>query len=122
VKTVNAKQAALAKARARRVALDAERDARDRRVEDAAAEAMLLIAERTRAQEVLTGINAALGGALRRVQAEGVGADGTAVLVDLDASEVRRLTKPAVMTDGSQDEVANRQQIGTPSTPTPVKA
>ncbi|MDT4951649.1 MAG: hypothetical protein QOJ37_4244, partial [Pseudonocardiales bacterium] len=41
-RTVNAKQAALRKAREKRLALDADRDARDRRIEDATADVLLL--------------------------------------------------------------------------------
>jgi IS5 family transposase len=94
MKTVNVKQAALAKARQRRLALDAERDERDRRVEDAAAEVFVLLGKRAEVERGVAETNAAIGRALRQVLEEGVGVDAAAQLVDLDAAEVRRLTKP----------------------------
>ena len=44
--TVRATQAALVKARQRRLAIDAERDERDRRVEQTAADGLVLLADR----------------------------------------------------------------------------
>jgi hypothetical protein len=94
-KTASAKQAALAKARQRRLALDAERDERDRRIEDAAAEVFVLLAQRAEAEQAAAAANLSIGRALRVVLSEGVGLDGAAQLVDLDAGEVRRLTRTA---------------------------
>jgi len=61
-------------------------------------------------QGALARINAALGDALRRVQAEGVSPDGTAGLVDLDPCEVRRLVKPVPTMGASPVQTAARPQ------------
>jgi len=95
-KTATRTQAALAKARQRRVELDADRDARDRRVEEAAAEAMLLVAERAQVEGRLASLNTSLGAALRRLLDDGITAEGVARLVDINGAEVRRLTRPSV--------------------------
>lgn len=86
--------AALAKARERRIALDRERDARDRRIEEAAAEVLVLLDRRREVEEALAEANAQLGDALRRVLAEDVPAERAAALCDLDPLEVRRLSRP----------------------------
>ena len=75
-------QAARQKARERRVALDVDREARDRRVEGAAA-----------AEAVAAAANAAIGSALVRLAGEGLGVDAVVQLVDLDAAQVRRLSR-----------------------------
>jgi hypothetical protein len=54
MKTVNVKQAALAKARQRRLALDADRDARDRRLEAAVAEVLVMLERRSEIERELT--------------------------------------------------------------------
>jgi hypothetical protein len=95
VRTVNARQAALKKAREKRLKLDAERDARDRRIEDATADALVELDERAEAEATVARINEQIGTALRRLLDEGVGLDGVAQLAGLDVSEVRRLTKPS---------------------------
>ncbi len=94
-KTVKATQAALTRARERRVALDAERDAQDQRIEQAAAEVFMLLGDRSEAEAKVTTANAGIRQALRRVLDEGIGVDAAAKLVDLEAVEVRRLTKPS---------------------------
>jgi hypothetical protein len=94
-RVANGKQAALARARERRIALDEGRDARDRRIEETAAEAFVLLAERAAAEAKVSETSAAIGERLRRLLAQDVGADGVAQLVDLDVAEVRRLTRPA---------------------------
>ncbi len=92
-RTVNAKQAALRKARVKRLALDADRDARDRRIEDATADVLVRLDERAEAEAALARINESLGAGLRLLLDEGVGVDGAVQLSGLDAGEVRRLTK-----------------------------
>jgi hypothetical protein len=99
-RVANGKQAALARARERRIALDEGRDARDRRIEETAAEAFVLLAERAAAEAKVSETSAAIGERLRRLLAEDVGADGVAQLVDLDVAEVRRLTRPAAQRTG----------------------
>jgi hypothetical protein len=94
-KVVNNKQAALQKARARRIELDRDRDLRDQRIEEAAAEVFVLLEQRAAAELVLAETNGSIAEQLRRVLAENVGVEGLALLVDLDVSEVRRLTRGA---------------------------
>ena len=94
VRTVNAKQAALRKAREKRLALDADRDARDRRIEDATADVLVLMDERVKAEAELARVSEQIGAGLRRLLDEGVRVDGAAHLASLDTAEVRRLTKP----------------------------
>lgn len=99
-RTVTAKQHALATARARRVAMDAERDVRDRRVEDATATALVSLAERAKVAQDLARLNLVIGNALRRVLDEGVSVDGAAHLLELDVAEVKRLARDAQSADG----------------------
>jgi len=54
------KQAALAKARQRRVALDQDRAARDSRVESAAADVYVLIEDRSAAEQAVQAANVAI--------------------------------------------------------------
>lgn len=95
MRVANGRQAALARARERRIALDEGRDARDLRVEETAAEVFVLLEERAAAETKASETSAAIGERLRRLLAEDVGVDGVAQLVDLDVAEVRRLTRPA---------------------------
>ena len=94
-KVANAKQAALVRARQQRIALDRDRDARDRRLEHAAAEVFTLLDERLKAEKQIDAMNAMLGGALRSVLAEGVDARLAAQLVCMEVAEVRRLVRPS---------------------------
>jgi len=92
---VSSRQQALAKARERRSALDQDRVARDRRVEETTAQVLLQLQERAAAAEI--------GAALRRLlQDEGIPAQGVGALVDLTVGEVRRLTRavPAAAGEG----------------------
>jgi len=54
----------------------------------------VLLGKRAEVERGVAETNAAIGRALRQVLEEGVGVDAAAQLVDLDAAEVRRLTKP----------------------------
>lgn len=93
-RTVNVKQAALRKAREKRLALDADRDVRDRRIEDATADVLVLVDERVESEAALARINEQIGAGLRRLLDEGVRVEEAAELGGLDTAEVRRLTKP----------------------------
>ena len=95
VRTVSRQAAALTKARERRRALDAARDEQDRRVEDATAEALMALEARRQAEQALQAATAALGETLRALLAEDVSAERAAALLELDAADVRRLTKAA---------------------------
>lgn len=98
-RTVTTKQAALRRAREKRLALDEDRDARDRRVEDATADVLLKLDERSRTEAALARINEQIGAGLRRLLDEGVGIDGAAKLAGLGMGEVRRLARPSVGRD-----------------------
>lgn len=88
------KQQVITKARERRLELDHNRAERDRRVEDAIAEVLLQLEERTAAQHAVQAANLAIGAGLRRLlEDENIGVEGVGRLVDLTVSEVRRLAR-----------------------------
>ena len=97
-RNVSRQSAALATARARRRELDRERDRQDLRVEQATAEALVMLQLRHEAQTALEVASAELGAALRTLLAQDVSAERAAALLELEVTEVRRLTKP-VATD-----------------------
>ena len=86
-------QQARAKARQRRIALDHDRAARDERVEAAAGEAILALAERGDAFDQVRLAEVRVGDALQRVIAQGIKVDGAAQLCDLSVGEVHRLRR-----------------------------
>jgi hypothetical protein len=88
-------QQARAKARARRIALDHDRAARDERVEAAAAEAILALADRDDAVSQVRAAEVRVGDALQRIIDKGVKVDGAAQLCDLAVGEVHRLRRAA---------------------------
>ncbi len=89
----NLKQAALVKARERRVALDRDRAARDGRVEQAAARVFVLLEQRVAAQVAMLAADAGIGQALRELVEEGIPTEGVAQLCELEVAEVRRLVR-----------------------------
>ena len=100
-RNVSRQSAALATARARRRELDRERDSQDVRVEQATAQALVMLQQRGEAQTALEVASAALGVALRTLLEQDVSAERAAALLELDVTEVRRLTKP-VATDSDK--------------------
>ena len=88
-------QQARAKARQRRIALDHDRAIRDERVEAAAGEVFLALAERADASAQVQAAEIRAGDALQRILAEGIKADGVAQLCDLPVGEVHRLRRAA---------------------------
>jgi hypothetical protein len=91
---VSSRQQAMAKARERRTALDQDRAARDRRVEEATAQVLLQLQERAAAEQAVQVANAQIGVVLRRLlDDEGIAAHGVGGLVELTVSEVRRLAR-----------------------------
>jgi hypothetical protein len=86
--------------------LDEGRDARDRRIEETAAEVFVLLEERAAAEAKASEKSVAIGERLRRLLAEDVGVVGVARLVELDVAEVRRLTKPPVA-DNTESLIAS---------------
>ncbi len=108
-----AKARALEKARVRRIELDKERDARDRRLEDAAADVLVLLEQRAEAHQLVERANSAIGKALRRMTEEDASAERIAALCDLDAGEVKRLMKtarPDPSTPASEGEGAGTEK------------
>jgi len=102
---VSSRQQAMAKARERRSALDQDRVARDRRVEEATAQVLLQLQERAAAEQAVQVANAQIGVVLRRLlDDEGIAAHGVGGLVDLTVSEVRRLAR-AVPTAAGEGQV-----------------
>jgi len=102
---VSSRQQAMAKARERRSALDQDRVARDRRVEEATAQVLLQLQERAAAEQAVQVANAQIGAVLRRLlDDEGIAAEGVGGLVDLKVSEVRRLAR-AVPTAAGEGQV-----------------
>jgi hypothetical protein len=97
-------QQARAKARQRRIALDHDRAMRDERVEAAAGEAILALAERADASAQVQAAEVRVGDALRRILAEGIKADGVAQLCDLPVGEVHRLRRAAQMVQDSHGD------------------
>ena len=89
----NVKRVALAKARERRVALDRDRQARDSRVEQAAARVFLGAELRDGAERAVQDADVGIGKALLELLAERIALEDVAELCDLDASEVRRLVR-----------------------------
>jgi hypothetical protein len=98
VTTRNAnKQAnALAKARERRRELDKARDEQDRRVEQATANALVALDARKATELSLREATEGLAAALRRLISQDVSIERAAALLELDLTEVRRLTRLAV--------------------------
>jgi hypothetical protein len=92
-RNVSRQSAALATARARRRELDRERDRQDLRVEQATAEALVMLQLRGETETALEVASAALGAALRTLLEQDVSAERAAALLELDTTEVRRLTK-----------------------------
>ena len=98
----NVKRAALVKARERRVALDRDRQARDSRVEQAAARVFLGVEQRHVAERAVHDANVGIGKALLEQLAERIDVEDVAQLCDLDTAEVRRLVRlPALAGSGA---------------------
>ena len=103
-RVAKSEQQARAKARARRIALDHDRAARDERVEAAAVEAILALGDRDHAARQVRATEVRVGAALQRVIAEGVKVDGAARLCDLSIGDVQRLRRAAQEAQDSRGE------------------
>ena len=101
------KQQARAKARQRRIALDHDRAIRDERVEAAAGEVFLALAERADASGRVQAAEVRVGDALQRILAEGIKADGVAQLCDLPIGEVHRLRRTAQTAQDSRADAGS---------------
>jgi DNA-directed RNA polymerase specialized sigma24 family protein len=104
---------ALAKARDRRRALDKARDEQDQRIDEATAGALVVLEIRADAERALESATRQLGEALKLLLAEDVSTDRAAALLELDATEVRRLVR-TVPTDAGESNA--RGQSGTTGT------
>ncbi len=110
-RNVSKQATALARARERRRALDKARDEQDQRIEEATAGAFIALEVRADAERALESATGQLGKALKLLLAEDVSTDKAAALLELEATEVRRLAKAASPDDGNTD--AQRQSAGT---------
>jgi hypothetical protein len=110
-RNVSKQASALAKARERRRALDKARDEQDQRIEEATAGAFIALEVRADAERALESATSLLGKALKLLLAEDVSIDKAGALLELEASEVRRLTRAASL-DG-EDADARRQSAVT---------
>lgn len=112
----NARQAALAKARQRRVELDRDRAARDSRIETAAADVFVQQQLRVDAEQAVARADVAIGAALRRLLTDGVAVEGAAQLCDLSETEVRRLTRDRARVDQAKGDAQlagqDREEVG----------
>ena len=99
---------ALAKARERRRELDKARDEQDRQVEDATATALLAFDARKAAELALRDATDGLAVALRRLVSQDVSIERAAALLELDATEVRRLTRLAAQNSRAPASVPSR--------------
>jgi hypothetical protein len=110
-RNVSKQASALARARERRRALDKARDEQDQRIEEATAGAFIALEVRADAERALESATCQLGRALKLLLAEDVSTDKAAALLELEATEVRRLARAASPDDGDAD--ARRQSAGT---------
>ena len=107
-RNVNKQANALAKARERRRELDKARDEQDRRVEHATATALVALDARKAAELSLREATEGLADALRRLVSQDVSIERAAALLELDATEVRRLTRLAVQNSRAPASVPGR--------------
>jgi len=109
----NVKRAALVKARERRLALDRDRQARDSRVEQAAARVFLAVEQRDTAERAVHDANLGIGKALLELLAERIAMEDIAELCNLETAEVRRLVRlPALASSGAR---ADQPDAATPA-------
>jgi hypothetical protein len=98
-------QQARTKARQRRIAMDYDRATRDKRVEAAAAEAILALGVRDDAAGQVRAAEVHAGDALGRIIDQGVKVGGVAQLCDLSVGEVQRLRRAAQAAQGRRGSV-----------------
>jgi hypothetical protein len=105
-RVANSQQQARTSARKRRIALDYDRAAREKRVEAAAAEAILALGARDDATGQVRAAEVLAGDALERIIAEGVKVGGAARLCHLSVGEVHRFRRAAQEAQDSRGHVA----------------
>ena len=94
-RSVAVSKVALAKARERRRQLDRDRDARDQRIEEETARALVALEALAAADAARDAAAAAAGEVVKALLAEDVTPERAAGLLELEAVEVRRLAKIA---------------------------
>lgn len=102
-------QQARERARARRVELDAERAAKDERIERQTAAVYIALGQRDEALTAVGRAEDSVADGLRGLLKEGVPVARAAALCELTVSEVRRLTRGNV---GSSDEAQREPAAG----------
>jgi DNA-directed RNA polymerase specialized sigma24 family protein len=105
-RNVSRQTSALAKARERRRVLDKARDEQDQRIDEATASAFIALEVRADAERALESATRQLGAALKLLLAEDVSIDKAAALLELDATEVRRLVR-TVPTDAGESHAGH---------------
>jgi NCAIR mutase (PurE)-related protein len=116
----NGEQDSAGPPRERRRALDRDRDARDQRIEEATAATLVALEHLTEAEDARTAATVMVGEALRELLAEDVTPERAAALLELDAAEVRRLSKVVVVTtatDGANPPVVAAGTSDSPGAP-----
>jgi hypothetical protein len=104
-RVASSQQQTRTKARQRRIALDFDRAVRDKRVEAAAAEAILALGARDDATREVRAAEVFAGDALARIIAEGVKVGGAARLCHLSVGEVQRFRQAAQQAKDSRGHV-----------------
>jgi hypothetical protein len=92
-KNPNPRRAAQQLARERRLKLDAGREAKDRRIEEATAVALMALDEREEAERAVAAATAEMAQAIRELLADDLTPEQAADLIGMTPAEVRRLAK-----------------------------
>lgn len=116
-RTAMVNKTALARARDRRRALDRDRDAQDQRIEEATAATLVALEHLTEAEDARTAATVMVGEALRELLAEDVTPERAAALLELDAAEVRRLSKVVAVTTATAGANPLASAAGTSDSP-----
>lgn len=125
-RTARLEQAARAKARERRIAMERDRAVRDAQIEEAAARVFTAIGGRNDAQAGVVAAENEIGAGLEALVAQGLTATGAAELCELTPAEAHRLLKrrraPGTSPTGESGSAAG-QAAGTGSSlPPPAGA
>ncbi len=86
---------ALSRARERRLELDVDRAERERRIDNATADVLVLLQQRDERLQAVVDVEVEVGGGLRRLVQDGLGVHDVAFCCDLTPAEARRLLQHA---------------------------
>ncbi len=114
--TGRARREALTRARTRRLELDADRAERERRIESATADVLVLLKHRADRLQGVTDIEVAVGLAMRSLVQANVGLRDIAFCCDVTLAEVRRLLARSEYTHGT----ASQNRPAGPGQPAPT--